>query len=424
MTLRRGSWYGGAVYAALMIVACGSGDGAPTSPSATGVPPPGILVSGTRAAIAIPGLPTDPVSLKSSAPEPLAPAVDTILRNRTLELIVTTPIFTYRPEASLKVTFELFSISGTSAESVHRETVQAGVGTTTLTIPPETLVDRQEYAWRANASLDGAAGPSSTPWAFETEFIVLFPPTLVSPIGGVTTTSHQPPLEINNGAVQGEAGTVVYIFELDTDPSFSDPLLRLEMVRDGDTGDRTTRTLPDELPTLTTFYWRVRGTNGTVDGEWSGTETFMTPDEIPDEIDPGQITWLHTNVSNWAVTSTVTGVTLPVAGGTMCIFHTKAGQWPVYNDNGNLGEGNPWVFANIGGQWYGATFEWLRPGQQCKAVVTRAGRDGLGAHTKSPPMTSWEPQSGEFVGFAMSTRARDGGRTSNERSNIVLKRWP
>jgi hypothetical protein len=169
------------------------------------------------------------------------------------------------------------------------------------------------------------------------------------------------------------------------------------------------------------YYWRVRGTNGTIHGEWSATETFMTPERGLDEIDPNQITWLHANISDWTVSSTITGVTLPGAGGTMCIFHTEAGAWPLYVDNGVEGEGNAWIFANIGGQWYGGTFEWLRPGQQCKPVITR---ENIGPHVKQSPLSSWVPQSGEVVGVAMSTPARSNLRTSNQRTNVVLVTWP
>ena len=421
--LRRWIWCGGSACAALVIMACGSGGGSPTRPSPTSLTTAGILAGSLPergTAITIPGLPAVPVGLKALAPVAQAPATDTILRDRTLQLVVSTPTSTYRPEVSLQVTFELWSISGTSAALVHTTTVPAGSGTTSVMVPPDTLVDRQEYAWRANASLDGQPGPPSIPWAFQTEFIVISPPTLVSPIGGETTTNHQPSLLVDNGAVQGEAGTVVYQFELDTDSSFSDPL-RLESVREGNTGDRTTRTLPEALAPLTTFYWRVRGTNHTVDSEWSVTEMFMTPDESLDEINPSQITWLHADISGWTASSTVTGITFPGAGAEMCIFHTQAGEWPVYSDQGNLGEGNPWVFANINGQWVGGTFEWLRPGQQCKPVITR---ENIGPHVKLLPLSTWVPQSGELVGFAMSTPARDSRRTSNQRSNIVLATWP
>lgn len=133
-----------------------------------------------------------------------------------------------------------------------------------------------------------------------------------------------------------------------------------------------------------------------------------------DQLDPNIVTYLHADISNWAVTSVVNNV--EITGSNICIDHTKAGQWPEID----FVEGNPWVFANIDGQWYGGTYEWLRPGQICKGITA----DTIGGHVKEHPMEDWVPRSGELVGFAVSTHARFGGVSSNERSNIVLVIWP
>lgn len=138
----------------------------------------------------------------------------------------------------------------------------------------------------------------------------------------------------------------------------------------------------------------------------------------PDELYLGDVEWLHTNISAWPITSRIERV--KITGRELCIFHTMAGKWPVFVDNGTAVEGNPWVFANINGQWYGATYEWLRPGQTCKGIT----RENIGPHTKKNPVNRWVPRSGELVGFAVSTLARSDLRTSNERSNIVLVNWP
>ena len=120
-----------------------------------------------------------------------------------------------------------------------------------------------------------------------------------------------------------------------------------------------------------------------------------------DSIDLNSVTWLHTNVSGWAETSRITNVS--VGAPPICIEHTKAGQWPVKDGL----EGNPWVFVNQGGRWYAATYEWLAPGQTCKAIHA----DNIGSHIGIPPLSSWRPQSGELVGFMVSARARSGGGT-------------
>lgn len=136
-----------------------------------------------------------------------------------------------------------------------------------------------------------------------------------------------------------------------------------------------------------------------------------------DEISPASIEWRHMNISNWRVSDTVTKVT--VGGGAICIHHTGLGKWPAASNV----VGNPWVFAKIGGQWYGATWEWLRPGVACKSPD--GGWVGLGLQTKTGPLNKWTPRSGEEVGFAVSSPARgtDMG-LPHRRTNIVKIRWP
>jgi hypothetical protein len=83
---------------------------------------------------------------------------------------------------------------------------------------------------------------------------------------------------------------------------------------------------------------------------------------------------------------------------------------------------NQWYFANIGDQWYGGPAEHLRHGRGfCKS--------GQGTNTIGPdggwtePMRSWRPRVGELVGYMMSTLARAGHRSIDERSNVVLQPW-
>ena len=424
MSLRHGTAGGFAVLAAILMAACGSGNQVPTSPSATGLSTAPALAGqlpDRGAAITIPALPAVAVTLKASAPVAQSPATDTILRDPTLQLAVENPVGTFI-SAALMVTFELFKITGGSPVSVYAATVPTGQPNTSVTIPPAMLDDVQEYAWRAYASLDGFTGPGSTPFAFQTEFTVIDPPTLRYPIGGERATDRQPPLLVDNGDVRGDPGTVTYQFQLGRDPAFPGPTL-IEVVRMGGTGDRTTAQLPAELLPLTTYYWRVRGTNGSVVGEWSVTETFTTPDENADGIDASAVVWLHTDVSQWEVNSMVTGVT--VTNHQVCAFHTAAGQWPfstdVFDDNAPI-EGNVWIFGFINGRWWGATWDWLRPGQQCKAVTPgEFGADQI----RIPPLdASWTPRTGDTVGFMMSTIARDSNRAGEFRSNIALVTWP
>ena len=158
--------------------------------------------------------------------------------------------------------------------------------------------------------------------------------------------------------------------------------------------------------------------SGAVTGSTGSAESAPVGNAA-DQIDLITVNWLDTNVSDWAQTSAITGVTIgspPIA-----IEHTKAGQWPAITAGGTVVEGNPWVFANVDGEWYAATYEWLRPGQTEKQISA----EEIGANTKKAPLDGWQPKSGDIVGLMVSTPARFGPEgPTNERSNVVLITWP
>jgi hypothetical protein len=146
-----------------------------------------------------------------------------------------------------------------------------------------------------------------------------------------------------------------------------------------------------------------------------------TPGAGTDELDLSQVTFLHTDISRWAITSRLTNVS--IRSDSICLDHTKAGRWPVTLMETAEVEGNPWIIANINGRWYAATYDWLRPGQICKGVTAQElGVDQI----RIPPMDrSWPgPRSGDLVGFMVSARARDRLQTVEERTQVVMVRWP
>jgi hypothetical protein len=131
------------------------------------------------------------------------------------------------------------------------------------------------------------------------------------------------------------------------------------------------------------------------------------------------------DVSDWKITSQVTDVSIDPR--TICVYHTKAGQWPTADIFG-VGipiEGNMVFVGNIGGQWYAASIDWLKPGVVCKGMTAEEiGVDQV----RVPPMdASWPgPQKGDKVGLLMTTPSsnRIYMRTINERTNIKLVIWP
>jgi len=128
------------------------------------------------------------------------------------------------------------------------------------------------------------------------------------------------------------------------------------------------------------------------------------------------VTWLHANVSGWAQTA---NLSVSIGGGNITLNYDKARSWPGANVRGATVNANPWVFVNLGGQWYAGTWEWFRVGQTSKPTAAVAGD-----HIKLPPLSSWRPVSGQTYGFMVSGLARDGTRNVRERSNIVMVTWP
>jgi hypothetical protein len=186
-------------------------------------------------------------------------------------------------------------------------------------------------------------------------------------------------------------------------------------------GTSTTYVVPTSLKGGINHQIRARAMYGDASGPWSAAVTVAPPAFVgQDEIDANQVIYLHRNIANWAQISTVTDIR--IGSSEICVYHTGAGQFPqsIYGDISI--EGNVWVFAPIGGQWYGATWDWLRPGQECKGENTnQLGVDQI----RIPPMDGgWRPPSGSPICFAMSARARDDVEAGEVRTNIKCTTVP
>ena len=147
----------------------------------------------------------------------------------------------------------------------------------------------------------------------------------------------------------------------------------------------------------------------------------------PPALDLSDVYWLHTDVSSWPETATLSSVS--VDSSQICLDFDKTSEWTAVN----IAEGvdvnaNPWVFIwrpdleGEGGQWYGATWEWMRPSTTCKGSYAVAGD-----HIKQSPFHStsgWAPSAGETLYFMVSGLARSVERNNEERSNLVEVVWP
>lgn len=453
---------------ALVAVALGCGGSSPTAPSESLEPVTGDHVAtplgaaaGQGEVLTIASAP-DGSTMKTGAPTAQSPINDEVTGESlmpTLTAVNTAGTFVastfdYRFEVHTRDGGSgLVGTLGVNAVLTHAGTVaEGGAGTTSYTVP-SALEEGAAYQWRARAEKTGRYGPWSA-WAyFSTPVLASIDvPILNAPANGSTVTSVRPVLEVVNGESTGNVGTVSYEFQLSRNSSFTDIVETLTQTagQHGQTlgsgasvlpahlaEQRTSVTPSADLDTSTTYFWRVQGTNeivaaitaaagsrpGVVSG-FSAAWSFTTPAATSstggggDAFDLSTATFLHANVSGWPVTSTVTSVT--IGNPPICIRHTKAGGWPIIQVSGTDVEGNAWVAFQVGGKWYAATWEYLRPGQTCKGLK---GSD-LGPHIKKSPGDSWSPKSGETVYFFVSTPARGNERSSNERSNVFRTTWP
>jgi len=140
-----------------------------------------------------------------------------------------------------------------------------------------------------------------------------------------------------------------------------------------------------------------RRVGATIDAVNDGTSN------IPDDTN-----WLHTNISEWEQTATLTA---SMKNGMVRLFYDKANTWP---ERGEL-NANVWVIAKWDDdKWYAATWGWLKRGVKSKSMKDLS----WGSAIRTPPLKGWEPSPGERVGFMVSGFARNTLRTVSERSNV------
>lgn len=134
------------------------------------------------------------------------------------------------------------------------------------------------------------------------------------------------------------------------------------------------------------------------------------------------VTWLHTNVRDWPVTTTVAP---SVSGNTLRMPFDKTIVWPTAQIDGGAVNANPWAIVKwTDGKWYAGTFEWLRKGDPNKGKGVLDHTGGKGDHFKVSPLNKWTPKSGERFYIMVSGLARSNVRNVKERSEPAEIVWP
>ena len=141
---------------------------------------------------------------------------------------------------------------------------------------PAPLGAGYTYFWRTRAADGANTGPYSSVSSFSVvPPIVIGAPVATTPSGKITTNS--PDFKATNGAISGTTG-VVYRFEVSQAANFSSMVAIVTAVPNG---SGTTSMTLGALPFNATYYWRVRGTDGTTESPYSNVLSFTTPAPAP-----------------------------------------------------------------------------------------------------------------------------------------------
>ena len=194
---------------------------------------------------------------------------------------------------------------------------------------------------------------------------------------------------------------VFYEFQVSTSAAFGSLVASATVQEQTNT---TSWTPSVDLPEATLF-WRVRASdpaNG-ISGPFSDARSFQRKFGI----DLTSVTYVgpYPNIANWQETARITSASH--GNGILCIEHTRLNIWPglpfIYDSN-TIVEGNQWMFANVGGKWYGGAGHWYRPGQACKGEVDE--RFFVDAFRVKPPFNSLVLRRGDVFGVAVTTPSR------------------
>jgi len=131
------------------------------------------------------------------------------------------------------------------------------------------------YYWRVRAE-DGANNSDWSPaGAFEAlEEIIIGTPVADSPVNNERVTSRTPTLTAKNSTSSGPHKAIQYQFQVSSNSSFTG------VVADGvagEGGSTTSYGVPTTLNYDTTYFWRVRASDGDVTSDWIATAVFRTP---------------------------------------------------------------------------------------------------------------------------------------------------
>lgn len=155
------------------------------------------------------------------------------------------------------------------------------------------------------------------------------------------------------------------------------------------------------------------------DSEDSSEDTSLTNDTTViepvavDEIPASSVMWIDEDVGGWEITSKLD---VSLSGSLINYDQDGTSKWP---EEGGA-SGNAWVLIFQDGMWYGATDEWMTPGQTQK---NKSSVSGANMKKFDYFSSDWLPTPGVQYGFMVSGLARTSDRNVEERTQIMLMTW-
>tara|TARA_B100001123_G_scaffold449314_1_gene614139 strand:- start:21432 stop:22874 length:1443 start_codon:yes stop_codon:yes gene_type:complete len=258
--------------------ACNSGQSGPISPSAVHSPSASYRgfagTDGQFSAVGDVGLPAADVTLKVSAPTRISPQEGAVINDISgLTLTVANPQGTFiNDPITMNLEFEIWQASPLNMK--HTGTASSGASNSSFTVPANILEDGTIYVWRARGVIDGAVGPWSGQYSFETQLVSIGIPELSSPSNGSTVVSLRPTFTLINPEITPDDVECVLVqVQFSTDSTFATKRTAITEVRiaQGQTNLPSSGAL---LEAETTYYWRARATNDDLTNTAALPETF------------------------------------------------------------------------------------------------------------------------------------------------------
>jgi hypothetical protein len=229
-----------------------------------------VMLGAARCGTSNPATPSTTSSF--TAPVSLLPTDRARFRNLDQPVMLTVQNAVVTQTGTTTYTFEVATDVSFSTKVQTRDSVAEGAaGQTSVRL--DALSADKDYYWHARAQRGGTAGPFGATHTFNIgPAIVLSQPVALAPLTG-TQASSRPTLTVTNIVRLGPAGSLVYTFEIATNPGFS-PVAISGTVAEG--SGQTSFTPAADLAPNVTYYWHATAFDRTnsVSSPPSATQSF------------------------------------------------------------------------------------------------------------------------------------------------------